>query len=77
MTIREIALHFRITTEEVATGLLHIGRSIYPKQELKMEIPMCKTCGFQFKERTKLKPPTKCPRCRKEAITEPRFWIEG
>lgn len=76
MTIREMALHFHITTEEVAVDLRHIAKSIYPKQELKMELPVCKTCGFEFKERTKLRPPSKCPRCKKEAITEPRFWIK-
>jgi predicted Zn-ribbon and HTH transcriptional regulator len=76
MSIREIALHYHITTEEVATDLMHIGKSIYPRQELRMEIPVCRTCGFQFKERAKLKPPSKCPKCRHEKITEPKFWIE-
>lgn len=76
MTIREIALRYHITTEDVATDLLHIGKSIYPKQELKMEAPVCKSCGFLFKERTKLRPPSKCPKCKREKISEPRFWIE-
>jgi hypothetical protein len=76
MSIRELALYFRITTDEAADDLLHVARSIYPKQELKMDISICKKCGFMFKERTKLKPPSKCPKCRHEKITEPKFWIE-
>ncbi|MFH1510898.1 MAG: transcriptional regulator [Candidatus Woesearchaeota archaeon] len=77
MSIRELALYFRITTDEAAIDLRHIAKSIYPKQQLKMELPLCKSCGFEFKDRTKLRPPTKCPKCRHEKITEPKFWIEG
>lgn len=77
MSIRELSLHFRITTEDAATDLRHIAKSIYPNLQLRMEIPVCKACGFEFKDRTKLRPPTKCPKCRHEKITEPKFWIEG
>jgi predicted Zn-ribbon and HTH transcriptional regulator len=77
MTIREMALHFRVTTEEIAIDLRYVGRSIYPQMELRMEIPRCRDCGFEFKERSKLTRPTKCPECRGMKITEPVFWIEG
>jgi predicted Zn-ribbon and HTH transcriptional regulator len=77
MTIREMALHFRTTTEEIAEDLRHIGKSIYPRMELRMETPMCKNCGFVFKGRSKLKPPSKCPECRGMKISEPRFWIRN
>jgi predicted Zn-ribbon and HTH transcriptional regulator len=77
MTVRELAIHFHVPTDDIAEDLLHIGKSIYPKLELKMAIPVCKRCGFQFKERSKLRPPSKCPRCKHEKITEPRFWIEA
>jgi predicted Zn-ribbon and HTH transcriptional regulator len=74
MTVRELAIHFRVPTEDIATDLKHIAKSVLP-QELRMEIPACKECGFVFKERSKLKPPSKCPQCKGMKITEPKFWI--
>jgi predicted Zn-ribbon and HTH transcriptional regulator len=75
MSLRDIALYFRITPKEVSEDLLHIGQSTYPKQELRMEIPVCRTCGYMFKDRKKITRPSRCPKCKKEAITEPKFWI--
>ncbi len=39
---------------------------IYPAQ--------CKKCGFTFKE--KIKPPSKCPRCKSQWISEQRFFLK-
>ena len=76
MTIRELALHFRVMTDDIASDLRHIAKSIRPEMELRMEIPVCRSCGYEFRERTKLRTPSKCPECRHEKITEPKFWIQ-
>jgi len=76
MTLREIALAFKITVKDAGIDLQHIGKSIYPQMELKMEIPLCRSCGFKYMDRSKITRPSKCPKCKKEDITEPRFWIE-
>ncbi len=39
---------------------------IYPAQ--------CKRCGFVFKER--IKPPTKCPKCKSQWISEQRYYLK-
>ncbi len=41
-----------------------------------MEPPVCQDCGFVFRERTRLTKPSRCPCCRSEAVTPPRFGIE-
>ncbi|WP_420888076.1 hypothetical protein [Candidatus Nitronereus thalassa] len=40
-----------------------------------MEKPTCIDCGYEFRHRTRLKRPSRCPHCRSEAITYPRFSI--
>lgn len=40
-----------------------------------LEPSSCQHCGFEFRERTRLTRPSRCPRCRSEAITAPRFGI--
>ncbi len=34
----------------------------------------CKNCGFQFKKR--IKPPSKCPRCKSQRIMEQRYYLK-
>ena len=75
MSLRELAVHFRSTPKEITDGLLHVAKSIQPEMELRMEIPLCRTCGFLYKDRTKITRPSRCPKCKKEDITEPKFWI--
>ncbi|ULA69124.1 MAG: hypothetical protein LZF62_410079 [Nitrospira sp.] len=35
----------------------------------------CQDCTYTFRDRTKLTRPSRCPRCRSEAITSPRYGI--
>lgn len=37
--------------------------------------PVCKSCGYEFRDREKLKKPSRCPRCRKERIEAPKFFV--
>ena len=75
MTIRELAHYFSIETKEVAADLRHIKKSVLPKHKLIRIHAQCNNCGFLFKDREKMKRPSKCPKCNREDITEPRFKI--
>ncbi|MEM4336746.1 MAG: transcriptional regulator [Candidatus Woesearchaeota archaeon] len=77
MTARNLAEIFRVNMEYILEDLKHISLSIR-KFHKKLEIrpAICNTCGFVFKDRKMLSRPTKCPKCRKEDITEPIFYIE-
>jgi predicted Zn-ribbon and HTH transcriptional regulator len=45
---------------------------------LRTEPARCTACGFVFGDRAerRLHTPSRCPRCRSERISEPRFRIE-
>lgn len=36
----------------------------------------CQDCDFVFRDRTKLTRPSRCPQCRSEDITAPRYGID-
>lgn len=75
VSIHEIANMYRTTVEDILEDLPHIKESIKPRK-LKITPAECRKCGFVFKERTKLRAPSKCPRCRSEWIEGPLFKIE-
>lgn len=45
-------------------------------QRFVLEPSACSDCGFVFRGRTKLTRPSRCPTCRSEGITAPRYGIE-
>lgn len=68
-----------LNPRNVYEHLEHIARSVKARSKgreyLAMDPPVCRKCGFVFKELRKPKKPTKCPRCRSEWISPPRFLI--
>ena len=76
-TARELATRVGITERLVEDHLLHVIRSLGQQgdQQFVMERPTCHDCGFRFRERTRLKRPSRCPKCRSEDISSPRFSI--
>ena len=75
ISLQEIANIYRVELKEILEDIKHIKRSIEPA-ELVMIPAQCKGCGFVFKERSKIKTPSKCPRCRHERIKAPLFTIK-
>lgn len=69
-----IANKFGTTLKEILEDIKHVKLSIKPKQ-LKMVPAYCKKCGFVFKERSRIKTPTKCPKCRGEWIEKEKLFI--
>ena len=76
MAAQDLANHFRTELFEILEDLDHIRYSIKPRK-LKVKPATCKECGFAFEERSKIKRPSKCPRCRSESIVPPLFSITG
>ena len=64
-----LANYFRLEAAEIFDDLEHIKLSIRPRK-IKVIPAVCKTCGFVFKERTKMKAPSKCPKCKSEYIQD-------
>jgi len=36
----------------------------------------CSSCGYEFRERDKIKKPSRCPRCKSERIQGPWFFLK-
>ncbi|OGP66540.1 MAG: hypothetical protein A2169_14400 [Deltaproteobacteria bacterium RBG_13_47_9] len=74
LDLREISKRFGIKEREVLDHLNHIVRSIRPRR-LTSEPASCQRCHFSFKKRTRLNTPSRCPVCKNEQISPPRFKI--
>lgn len=68
-----------ISVRNVYEHLTYIAKSVWSRSQgrevLLMEPPVCKKCGYVFKDLNKPKKPSKCPRCKSEWISPPRFII--
>lgn len=72
-TPRELAEEVGIRVRDVIDHLGHIRRS--HKSNFRIESAECIKCRFVFSDRRKLQTPSRCPKCRSERVTEPRFSI--
>lgn len=77
LTAKDISQIIRIREKDVIGHLDHIARSASKKGGFYIEPSVCRKCGYKFKDRKKFRSPSRCPLCKNEAITEPRFWIEN
>lgn len=73
LNARDISAGVHISEKDVYDHLEHIRRS-KPK-ELVVIPAECRSCGFVFQKRERLKKPGRCPLCHKESIRAPRFCI--
>lgn len=72
---QQLANYYKVELPEILEDLEHIKFSIRPRK-LEMIPAQCKSCGFLFKERSRIKKPSKCPRCKNERIMAPLFTIK-
>ena len=75
---RDLAHRLGIPERQVEEHLAHIVKSVAGAGEGRfyIEPASCQDCGFVFRGRTRLTRPSRCPKCRSEAILEPRFGID-
>jgi hypothetical protein len=75
---RQLAELAGLPERQVEDHLQHIVRSLARDRTRRfmLEPSACQDCRYVFRERTRLKRPSRCPRCRSEAISPPRFGIE-
>ena len=76
ISAQELCHIYKVEMFEILDDLQHIKYSAqHNKKRLVMNPPVCKTCGFTFKERGKVSTPSKCPKCHHERIQAPMFKI--
>lgn len=78
MTAMEISEAVRVSVKDVYGHLEHIRHSLHREGGTLTVLPAkCKGCGFVFVKRDRLKRPGKCPICRGESISQPRYSVVG
>lgn len=75
---RQLAELVGIPERQVEDHLAHLIKSLGRDRQRRfvMDPSSCQDCAFVFRERRRLTKPSRCPRCRSEAVTPPRFGIE-
>lgn len=78
LSARRIAEIIGVSERHVEDHLRHIVKTVAQDRTLKfvLDPSVCKDCDFVFRDRHRLTRPSRCPHCRSEAITEPRYSIE-
>ncbi len=63
ISAQALANRYKCELIEIIDDLEHIRRSIKPNK-LHMKSAFCKKCGFVFAERSRIKAPSRCPKCK-------------
>ena len=71
-----LAHELGLTDRTLEDELKHVDRSLRARGErLVVEPARCRSCDYVFRERTHLRPPSRCPECKEEWIEAPRLSI--
>ncbi len=71
LSLDEICSTLLLNPHDALNHISHLKRSL--KSNLEIKPAVCKACGFIFKERSRLSPPGRCPKCKHERIAGPWF----
>ena len=78
MSFEELRRELDVPGRLLEDDLRHVEKSLRRGSErLRVDPARCRACGFVFKDRVSrhLHAPSRCPSCRSERISEPRFRI--
>ena len=76
LTAHEISERAGVREREVAEHLRHLEHTLsHGSERLRTTAPECIGCGFRFEARQKHSRPSRCPRCKSERLSPPRFRI--
>lgn len=76
LSARQISVRAGISEKEVYAHLPHVGKTVAQRGGRLIVAPAeCRRCGFAFRKRERPARPGRCPVCRGESISEPRFSV--
>lgn len=78
LSSHQLAQMLGIPERQVEDHLSHVVKTIGrdPARRFMLDPSACQDCGFVFRDRSRLTCPSRCPHCRSEAITPPRYGIQ-
>lgn len=77
LSSHQLAQLLGIPERQVEEHLPHIVKTLArdDSRTFVLEPSHCQDCTYTFRDRIKLTRPSRCPRCKSEAITSPRYGI--
>ncbi len=73
---KELSADVRIPEKEVFGHLDHLRKSLHREGRRVSVTPAeCHACGFVFRKRERFEKPGRCPVCRGESVSDPRFSV--
>ena len=77
LSARGLAELLDIPVREVEDHLTHLVKTVrrHSDKQFLLIPSQCQDCGFVFGQRKRLTPPSRCPQCRSEFISPPRYRI--
>jgi transcriptional regulator len=76
LSAKDISVSLRVPEKDVYDHLEHIRKTLHTEgQHLTLLPPRCEKCGFEFRKRTRLTKPGKCPICHSTLIKPPLYSI--
>lgn len=78
LATHQLAQMLGIPERQVEDHLEHVVKSLARDKTRRfiLEPSRCQDCDFVFRDRRRLTRPSRCPLCRSEDITAPRYGIE-
>jgi transcriptional regulator len=78
LTSYQLAQMLGIPERQVEEHLTHIVKTLARDRSRRfvLEPSTCPDCGFVFRDRSRLTRPSRCPNCRGEGISCPRYGID-
>ena len=79
LSSQQLAQMLGIAERQVEEHLTHVVKTVARDRSRRfiLDPSTCPDCGFVFRDRTKLTRPSRCPKCRSEGITAPRYGIKA
>lgn len=78
LSAHQLAGMLGIREREAEEHLTHIVKTVARDRTKQFVIDPanCVACGYVFRGRTKLTTPSRCPKCKSEGVSPPRFGIQ-
>lgn len=79
LSSNQLAQLVGIPERQVEEHLEHVVKTVARDRTRRfiLEPSACQDCDFVFTDRSRLTRPSRCPRCRSEGITAPRYGIDS
>ena len=76
LSLQDLSVFLKVHIKVILDDIPHVEKSVQPQEKLIVVPSQCQQCGFTFKERRKIKTPSRCPKCKGTWIKSPLFQIQ-